>query len=138
MAGMSLIRGCRWPTGACLNGGVIAAVSAWFMPNLDLVPSASPSVAWTIEADPRNKLATTIPTPDIIDIFNSPDFELACDAWCVVGQDCGLQLHAGFARGILRYPCNHGRDGSVLGPTGLFQERAAFEEKSAAGSLTAI
>src|SRR5262249_42810749 len=100
--GMSLTRGCRWPTGACLGGGTIAALSLRLMANLDLVPSA-PSVAWTIEADPRSRAATTIAAPDIIDIFNSPDFELARDALCVVGQDCGRRLHHGFARSPSRY-----------------------------------
>jgi hypothetical protein len=67
MGGTSLMRGCRWPTGACLGGGrVTAAVSLWLMPGLALIPPASLSVARTIEADPSSKVATTIPAPDSI------------------------------------------------------------------------
>src|SRR5262245_4609789 len=42
-------------------------------PNLDLLPSTSFSVAWTIAADPKSTVGTTTPAPDIIDIFNFPD-----------------------------------------------------------------
>jgi hypothetical protein len=122
MGGMSLMRGCRWPTGACLGGGrTAAALSFGLTPDFDLIPPAPPSVAWTIDADPSNKLATTIPTPDIIDIFNSPDFELACDALCVSGQDRDLQLHQGFVREILRYLCNRGRRAWELRRIELFR-----------------
>ena len=122
MGGMSLMRGCRWPTGACLGAGRMAAAeSLWSMRGCDLIPPAPLSVAWTIDADPSSKLATTIPTPDIIDISNSPDFELACDALCVSGQDRGVQLHQGFVREILRYLCNHGRRVLKPRPIGLFR-----------------
>ena len=101
-AGTSLIRGCRWPTGACLGDDIITLVLPLSPPNPDLPLPASFSVAWAIEADPRTNAATAILAPDIIDILVLPILDY--DASCVVDQDCGVLLQSGFAREKWRYP----------------------------------
>ena len=71
-AGTSLIRGCRWPTGACLGDDVIAVESPLSVTNPDLTLPASFSAAWAMEANPSTNAATAILAPDIIDILVLP------------------------------------------------------------------
>ena len=101
-AGMSLVRGCRWPTGACRGDDIIAVVLPLGAPGPGLILPASISAAWAMQADPRTHAATASLAPDIIDILVSPILDY--DASCVVDQDCGLQLQSGFAREKCRYP----------------------------------